>query len=225
MTTDRNERDASAGEREQEQEQMRQSAAAGAPAQQTSGTSRDTRDTRTRDREQPMRTAREGGEARARGSSEDNARIAETVLDLWNNRDLDEIMRLATEDAECVQVPFDATYSGPAGFRALMQGWLTAFPDGRAEVRRVIADENGAVIEYIGRGTQTGPLTGPAGTIPATGQPAELRLCDVLEIEQGRVRRVRSYFDSATLMRQLGVSAQTGAGGSTTASGTSTTQG
>jgi hypothetical protein len=34
---------------------------------------------------------------------------------------------------------------------------------------------------------------------------AELMFCEVLELERGKIRRVRSYFDSASLFRQLGL--------------------
>lgn len=215
MTADRKERDSSAGGQERERETKRQSAAAGAASQQSSGTGKEAR---TREREQPMTTVREGSEVRARGSIEDNARIAERIPDLWNDRDFDGLMRIAAENMECVAVPFGATYRGPNGYREFMQAWATAFPDGRVEVTRVIADENGAVVEYTGRGTHSGPLSGPFGTIPPTGQRAELLLCDVMEVEQGRVRRIRSYFDNATLMRQLGITPQAGTREATTTS-------
>lgn len=214
MTADRKERDTSAGG--QERETKRQSAAPGTAAQQSSGAGKEAR---THDREQPMTTVREGSEMRARGSTEDNARIAERIAELWNDRDFDGLMRICAEELECVAVPFGTAYRGPEGYRQFMQAWATAFPDGRVEVRRVIADENGAVVEYTGRGTHTGPFSGPFGTIPATGQRAELHLCDVMEVEQGLVRRVRSYFDSATLMRQLGITPQAGAKESKTSRG------
>jgi hypothetical protein len=42
----------------------------------------------------------------------------------------------------------------------------------------------------------------------------------VLEIERGKVRRVRSYYDSATLMRQLGLLPEGGAAGQATGAST-----
>lgn len=173
----------------------------------------------TREREQRISTTREGGEAGRRSAIEENSRLARRSIDLWNARDFDQVASVAAENVECVSVPFNATFQGPEGYREFMQNWATAFPDGRIEVKRVIADENGAVIEYTGRGTNTGPLTmGPTGTIPATGRRGELALCDVLDIERGKIRRMRSYFDSATLMRQLGVMEE-GVGGKATGGG------
>jgi SnoaL-like polyketide cyclase len=59
--------------------------------------------------------------------------------------------------------------------------------------------------EHIGRGTHTGPLVTPAGTIPATGRPVELRLAELYEVQEDRIKRLNAYYDSASLMRQLGL--------------------
>jgi steroid delta-isomerase-like uncharacterized protein len=208
MAADRSNRDVSATERQQQTSPS--SRASGAPAQEAG---RPADEPGTRDREQRIATSRDAADARGRGSADENARIARTIHDLWNRRDFDQALRFAAEDVECVQVPFNATYRGRDGYRQFMQGWVNAFPDAQVEVRRVTAGEDGAAVEFVGRGTHTGPLTTPGGTIPATGRRGELALCEVLEIEQGQVRRVRSYFDSATLLRQLGVLADDGAPG------------
>lgn len=218
MAADKSKR--GSGESNREQETKRQSAAAGAPAQETA---RAGGGARTRDREREIGTTREGAEVRRRDPVEDNASIAASLLEMWNDRAFDQLARLAADDIECVNVPFNTTYRGANGYREFMQGWATAFPDGRAEIRRVTADENGAAVEYTGRGTHTGPLVTPTGTIPPTGRAGELDLCDVVEIQQGRVRRVRSYYDTATLLRQLGVLEP--ASGATTAPRTRTEAG
>jgi steroid delta-isomerase-like uncharacterized protein len=193
-----------------DQESMRGSAAGGASAQE--GT-RAGGEGATREREQRIGTAREGVEPGGQGVAAENARLGRRLLDLWNARDFDQLTRVIADNCECISVPTKETFRGPQGYREFMQHWATAFPDGRVEVTRVIADQNGAVVEYTGRGTQTGPLTGPMGTIPPTGRHGELALCDVLEIEQGKVRRARSYFDVATLMRQLGIMPEQGTAG------------
>ncbi|HEX6536842.1 MAG TPA: ester cyclase [Gemmatimonadaceae bacterium] len=217
MAADKSKRGSSEGNRERET--RRQSAAAGGTPQETTRAGGGAR-TREREREvgltRESESTREAGAMRGRSAAQDNARIAASLLDLWNDRDFDQLARVATADVECVNVPFDnTTYRGPNGYREFVQGWATAFPDGRAEIRRIVADESGAVVEYTGRGTNTGPLVTPNGTIQPTGRAGELDLCDVVEIENGKVRRIRSYYDSATLMRQLGV-LETGTGRSTT---------
>src|SRR5918911_2877456 len=101
------------GEGDEEQEAAGQRAA-GAPVKETGRTGGQAG---TRDREQRAGTAREGTEARGRGSPEDNARLARTIQDLWNKRDFDEAVRLAAEDFELVDVPSNTTWRGLDGYR------------------------------------------------------------------------------------------------------------
>ena len=86
--------------------------------------------------------------------------------------------------------------------------WATAFPDGMAVVDRVIASGAHVVVEYTGRGTHTGTLSTSMGDIPATGRSVTLQMCDVLEFENGKVRSQRSYFDTGSMMAQLGIGAE-----------------
>ncbi len=55
--------------------------------------------------------------------------------------------------------------------------------------------------------THTGPLQTPTGQMAATGKPIEMRACQVFEIAGGKAQSMRQYFDMATLMQQLGVTA------------------
>src|SRR6202044_1702154 len=159
------------------------------------------------EREQARPTAtREPRVAPESGPAADTARLARRMYDeIFNARDFDGIVRAATEDCEVTAIPFNQTLRGRPGLRQWNELWTGAFPDARVEITGLVATDNAVVVEFTGRGTQTGPLVGPLGTIPPTGKKAEFQLCDVLEVQDGAVRRVRSYFDVATLMRQLGV--------------------
>jgi steroid delta-isomerase-like uncharacterized protein len=159
------------------------------------------------EREQGRSTpTRERGVARESGASADNARLGRRIYEeMWNERDFDALMRTATEDCEVTAIPFNQTLRGQSGYRQWGESWATAFPDARVEIKRVMATDDAVVLEFIGRGTHTGPLSTPLGTIPPTGKKVELPFCDILEIRDGSVRRARSYFDAATLMRQLGI--------------------
>jgi ketosteroid isomerase-like protein len=58
---------------------------------------------------------------------------------------------------------------------------------------------------YRGRGTHTGTLKNASGEIPATGREVTLDLCDVLTIKDGKAMSIRTYFDSGSLLAQLGL--------------------
>jgi steroid delta-isomerase-like uncharacterized protein len=138
-------------------------------------------------------------------SAQDNVKIARKNYETFNNRDFDGTVAQAAENVELLNVPLGVTLHGPEGFRQSVQGWATAFPDSRVEVTNIVAGEEGAVIEFRGRGTHTGPLNGPAGEIPATGRSVDIPFCEVMQIKNGKITSVHTYFDAATMMGQLGL--------------------
>jgi ketosteroid isomerase-like protein len=69
----------------------------------------------------------------------------------------------------------------------------------------MVADEEGVVVEFRGRGTHTGPLANPAGDIRATGRKVDIPFCQVYRLKGGKIVSSRLYFDTATMMGQLGL--------------------
>jgi steroid delta-isomerase-like uncharacterized protein len=136
---------------------------------------------------------------------DENASIARKLYDDFNRRDFDSIAAAVANDSEFVVVGSDMRFRGPDGVRQYDRMWADAFPDGRVEIDNVIAAGDQVVVEFTGRGTQTGMLRSPGGDIPATGRSVTLHLCDVYTIRDGTVRGGRTYFDSASLLTQLGV--------------------
>ena len=134
-----------------------------------------------------------------------NVSTATSLYELWNARDFDRYAGMFTDDAEITIVGAGETFRGREGALRFAQMWADAFPDGRVQIDRVIADGDTIAVEHTGRGTHTGTLAGPAGEIPATGRQVTLQLCDVHELEGGKIRRFRTYFDTASLLGQLGL--------------------
>ena len=94
-----------------------------------------------------------------------------------------------------------------------LERWAIAFPDGRAEEIETVDGGDTVVVCFTGRGTNPGPRATPAGEMAATGREARVRFCDVIEFENGKIARGRSYFDMATMMRQLGLTPEPAAAG------------
>ena len=135
----------------------------------------------------------------------DNASIARSLYDRWNEREFDEVAGLMAADGEIVLVGSGTRFVGPEGSIDFSRMWADGFPDGKVTIDRTVAAGDTVVVEHTGKGTHTGTLRGPAGDIPATGRSVTLQLCDVHDIRDGKIRRVSSYFDSASLLQQLGV--------------------
>ena len=95
----------------------------------------------------------------------------------------------------------------PERTRRITEQWLkdNGFPDGKVTVDRVIDGGDYVVVEFTGRGTNTGTLKTAMGDIPATGRSMTLQLCDVMEFKDGKVQSQTTYFDTGSMMTQLGL--------------------
>ena len=137
--------------------------------------------------------------------AQDNVQIARSLYDNWNERQFDKTAELMAAEGEILLVGSDTRFRGPSGAIEFSQMWANGFPDGRVKIDNVVASGDHVVVQYTGKGTHTGALRSPAGEIPATGRSVTLELCDVYEIRDGKIRSLQSYFDSASMLMQLGV--------------------
>ena len=137
----------------------------------------------------------------------DNESLARRLYEAWNERNFDETAAAAAPDGTITIVGPGDTFRGPEGSRQFGAMWADGFPDGAVTVDRVIASGDQVVVEYTGRGTHTGTLATSMGDIPATGRSITLQFCAVMEFQNGKVRRQRTYFDTGSMMAQLGLTA------------------
>lgn len=112
-----------------------------------------------------------------------------------------------TADFVYEEVATDRRVQGVDQTIPLWQGWATAFPDSRATFHGALVSGNTVVLEVTWQGTHKGPLQMPTGPIAATGKRIDVRACCVVEIANGKAKLQRQYFDMATMLRQLGVTA------------------
>ena len=138
----------------------------------------------------------------------DNESLARRLYEAWNERNFDETAAAAAPDGTITIVGPGDTFRGPEGSRQFGAMWADGFPDGAVTVDRVIASGDHVVVEYTGRGTHTGTLATSMGDIPATGRSMTLELCDVIEFKNGKVQSQRTYFDTGSMMAQLGLGAE-----------------
>ena len=138
----------------------------------------------------------------------DNADLARRLYEAWNERNFDEAAEATAPDAILTVVGSGDTYEGVEGAREYNEMWASGFPDGKVTVDRLIASGDHVVVEYTGRGNHTETLSTSMGDIPATGRSVTLQLCDVMEFKDGKVVRQRTYFDTGSMMAQLGLAAE-----------------
>ena len=87
---------------------------------------------------------------------------------------------------------------------AALQGWKTAFPDVKGTVDRALANGNTVNIEVTWRGTHSGPLATPNGSLPPTGKTFALVTAWSIDVQGGQIQSSRHYFDMLTLLQQIG---------------------
>jgi len=132
---------------------------------------------------------------------------AEPVMQLYerfNERDLDGVLALLTDDFVLEDVALGLRFDGPDGFREWLAPFLSAMPDASTEVTLVVDGGDWVATEHTGRGTHTGPLPTPQGEVPASGHSVELKFGEFFQLRDDKVAALRAYWDSASLMRQIG---------------------
>ena len=91
---------------------------------------------------------------------------------------------------------------GPDELRQFFGELFTAMPDLETTIDRIVADATTAVVQWRQSGTFRG---GPFMGIEPTGKHVEVRGCDVIQIEDGKLRRNTAFFDGAAFARAVGM--------------------
>jgi steroid delta-isomerase-like uncharacterized protein len=92
-------------------------------------------------------------------------------------------------------------FDGPEEVARYFQETRTAFPDQRNELISLHHADDAVIVEANLYGTHEGSLR----NLPPTGRKFEMRFCAVFVFEEDRLVCERVYFDSNTVLRQLGV--------------------
>jgi steroid delta-isomerase-like uncharacterized protein len=111
----------------------------------------------------------------------------------------------STFAADCETVNPYGTTTGIAAFRQMGEAFRTAAPDNRLEALRTWEDGDTVIVEGVYTGTHTGPMAGPGGVIPATGQSFTLPYVDIFHVRDGKIVSHRTYWDNAMFLAQLGI--------------------
>jgi steroid delta-isomerase-like uncharacterized protein len=119
-----------------------------------------------------------------------------------NAGDLDAVRPYFAEDVEPVTP--GGTMHTLDEWRAMGEAFLTAVPDMRHEIVRTFEDGDTIVGEAIYSGTQTGPLVGATGTLPASGNAFAFPYVDFFRTVDGKVVSHRVYWDNLGFMSQIG---------------------
>jgi ketosteroid isomerase-like protein len=126
-----------------------------------------------------------------------------TMYGLWNQADLAGLA--AMHDADCEYITPIGEYRGRPAVAEYIDGFVAAFS--RVSLRSTgdIIDGDMVATRWDLRATHSGPLELPTGSIPATGRAFTLHGVNLMEVQSGRIRRYRAYFDRFEMLADLGL--------------------
>src|SRR5262245_35367000 len=148
---------------------------------------------------EPDRTHERSG--RRMSMAGENATLAQQLVDAWNSLDPERVLSLLADEHVYEDVTFGAVNRSPAETRRFFEGAYAAFPDIQFDATASVVGAERGALEWTMTGTHRGDMPG----LPATGKPFRVRGATVFEIAGGKISGVHDYWDSATLLRQLGL--------------------
>ena len=131
--------------------------------------------------------------------------LSRALLDVWNARDIQAFVDLLHEDIlwyDCGMPNPPA--QGKAAVRAFAEATLGGFPDFNYEIREPICvseDGRRCVFPWRIRATASGWVR-PPGFAP-TNRSLVFEGMDLMEVREGRIVRIETFFDTAALAEQL----------------------
>jgi steroid delta-isomerase-like uncharacterized protein len=137
-------------------------------------------------------------------TADELVKIAHKQIDAFNSADWEQMPGLLTSDTRYHEFATERSIEGLEQLIELFKGWKTAFPDAEGTITSSVASGNTVVLEVTWKGTQTGPLTTAAGTIPASGKSQETPAAIIYVFEGAKIKASRHYFDAMTLLKQIG---------------------
>ncbi len=135
----------------------------------------------------------------------DLIQAARDLVSAFNESDWDKYQELFTSDGVYDEVGTSRRLEGLDAIIPALKGWKEAMPDVKGTVTNAVSSSSTVTLEVTWKGTHTGPLQGPSGSVPATGKQQTTRSSWVLDFEGGKVKASRHYFDMLAFMQQLGV--------------------
>ena len=134
-------------------------------------------------------------------SKDKSADLVQTNFAAWNAHDPDKVASLYTDDVIYEDVTFGLIARGHAEMRKMAADFFASVPDLKLEVVSNTSMRNRGSVEWIFSGTDVG--------LYKTGKKFSVRGASVYELRGGKFSGNRDYYDSASIMRQVGLSPKT----------------
>ncbi|MCC6926806.1 limonene-1,2-epoxide hydrolase family protein [Novosphingobium sp.] len=119
-----------------------------------------------------------------------NAEVVRAFIAAWSRLDVEELVGYFTPDGTYYNMPI-APVSGHDALRPFITGFISGWASTEWEVLNLVESGDLVIAERVDR------------TVTPDGKQIELPCCGVFEMEQGKIRVWRDYFDMGTYMKAL----------------------
>jgi steroid delta-isomerase-like uncharacterized protein len=133
-------------------------------------------------------------------STEDNKALVRRVFDIVNQKNLDAADEVIAADY-VYTAPGTPEMRGPEGFKQLIGGYVSAFPDLQMTILDLVAEGDKVVTRWSATGTHRGELMG----IAPTGKRATVVGMVMSRCVGGKIAEEVEVFDTLGMLQQLGV--------------------
>jgi predicted ester cyclase len=117
----------------------------------------------------------------------------------------EEAMRALCAPNSRLEAPGEVRLLGKEALASHAVVLFNGFPDARITAQNELVGGPRVMQEFIFEGLHTGPLVGPAGTIPETGKRVVVRGVLVGRYERNVAIDLRLYYDQLDVLTQLGL--------------------
>ena len=125
-----------------------------------------------------------------------NRGIVERQFEAWNAHDPDKVATFYTDDVIYEDVTYGMSARGRAELRKFAADFLAAVPDLKLEVVSSSLQKGHGDVEWVLSGTDVG--------LYKTGKKFSVRGASLFDMRGGKFSRNKDFYDSATIMRQVG---------------------
>jgi steroid delta-isomerase-like uncharacterized protein len=133
----------------------------------------------------------------AKATTDRKAVLAEQWIAAWNSRNAEQLLHLFTSDVFYEDVAFGEVNHGSAELRKFAADYFEAVPDLELKLLRASIHNGHGTIEWTLTGTDKGMFK--------TGKRFSVRGVSVIDVRDGKIFRNLDFYDSATIMRQVGL--------------------
>lgn len=123
--------------------------------------------------------------------------VAEKWIAAWNSHDPDKMLPVFTDDVFYEDVAFGEVSHGHAEFRKFAVEEFEGVPDLELKLVRAAIHNGHGTIEWNFSGTDKG--------VYKTGKKFTVRGVSVIDVRDGKISRSLDFYDTGTIMRQVGV--------------------